>query len=292
MGTVTKIWLATAAVAAAAVIVVLLVARGGQPGGPAPAAPVTVKATFDRKAVEFGDPVTAEVTVLVDREAVPDPEVNMDSNLGPLTQLGKTRVTRTKRGNLLMVTYATRAACLEQRCLSSKRSKPITLEPAQVEVRGHGTQTVRWPTLRINGRVAAEDARDTHPPLRADATPPAVSYRVEPGTLATLLDVAAAVLAAAAILLAGWTATALYRSRRRKQQRLTGLARAVVLARQAEQRPPADRRRALGLLASLLGTRDRNLADAADDLAWSAPAPTTDKLSDLVTQVEREVNGR
>ena len=292
MGTVTRIWVATVAVAAVAVAVVLLVARGGDPGGPAPAAPVTARATFDRKAVEFGDPVTAEVTVLVDRNAIPDPEVNMESNVGPLTQLGRTRVTRTKRGNLLMVSYATRAACLEQRCLSSRRSKPITLQPAQVEVRGHGTQTVRWPTLRINGRVAAEDARDTHPPLRADATPPPATYRVDPGTLATLLDAAAAFLAAAAILLAGWTATALYRSHRRKQERLTGLARAVVLAREAEQRPPADRRRALGLLASLLGGRDRELADAADELAWSAPAPTTDKLSELVTQVEQEVNGR
>jgi hypothetical protein len=72
---------------------------------------------------------------------------------------------------------------------------------------------------------------------------------------------------------------------------LTGLARAVALAREAERRPTPDRRRALGLLARLLGARDAQLAGAADDLAWSAPAPTPDALAELVSEVEHEVNG-
>ena len=72
---------------------------------------------------------------------------------------------------------------------------------------------------------------------------------------------------------------------------LTGLERALALAREAEQRPPPDRRRALGLLARLLGPRDPRLAGAADDLAWSAPAPTSDELAELVTEVERKVDG-
>ena len=33
------------------------------------------------------------------------------------------------------------------------------------------------------------------------------------------------------------------------------------------------------------------LADDAEELAWSAPAPQPAALADLVTQVEREVNG-
>jgi hypothetical protein len=72
---------------------------------------------------------------------------------------------------------------------------------------------------------------------------------------------------------------------------LTGLARAVALAREAERRPTPDRRRALGLLALLLGSRERRLADAADELAWSAPAPTPDALAELVTEVEHKMNG-
>jgi hypothetical protein len=105
-----------------------------------------------------------------------------------------------------------------------------------------------------------------------------------------LLEVAAAALAAAAVLLAGWTAAGLVRARRRSPP-LTGLARAVALARQAERRPTPDRRRALGLLARLLGSRDPRLAGAADELAWSAPDPSRDALAELVTQVEHEVNG-
>ena len=80
------------------------------------------------------------------------------------------------------------------------------------------------------------------------------------------------------------------RRRRRVAAPLTGLDRALALAREAEQRPPPDRRRALGLLARLLGPRDPDLADAADELAWSAPAPTSDALGELVTQVERKVD--
>jgi hypothetical protein len=118
-----------------------------------------------------------------------------------------------------------------------------------------------------------------------------VSYSIAPGPLALGLEIAAAVLAAAAALVAGWTAAAFYRSRLRRRERRTGLARALELAREAEQRPPPDRRRALALLAQHLETRDARLAGAADELAWSAPAPSTDALAELVAQVEREVNG-
>jgi hypothetical protein len=119
-----------------------------------------------------------------------------------------------------------------------------------------------------------------------------VTYRFEPARLARALEVAAAVLAAAGVLLAGWAAAAVARSRSRQAARLTGLERALALAREAERRPTPDRRRALGLLARVLGSRDPRLAGAADELAWSAPAPTTDALADLVSRVEREVNGR
>ena len=128
------------------------------------------------------------------------------------------------------------------------------------------------------------------PALRRDATPPPVTYRVGPQGLARTLYVVAAALAAAGLLLAVWAATSV-RGRRRVTAPLTGLERALALAREAEERPTPDRRRALGLLARLLGSRDPRLAGAADDLAWSAPAPTSDAVADLVTQVEQKVDG-
>ena len=89
------------------------------------------------------------------------------------------------------------------------------------------------------------------------------------------------------MLLAGATATRLYR-RRHGLEPLTGLERALALARDAERRPARDRRRALGLLARVLGPRDPQLADEAEHLAWSAPAPTPVALADLVAEVEEK----
>jgi hypothetical protein len=252
----------------------------------ADAALVRVTVVLDRDTVEFGDPVTATITVFLDRGE----DVRVSENLAPLTQLGPTRVTKATRGRLHTITYTRRASCLDQRCISNGGSKRVGLRPAIVQVAPHAPVKTPWPVLTVRARVSRADAARARPPLRSDASPPPVTYRVEPGNLARALDVAAGVLAAAALLLAGSTARALY-SRRRTVAPLTGLERALALARDAERRPTPDRRRALGLLARLLGSRDPTLAGAADELAWSEPAPTSDALADLVTQVEREVNG-
>jgi hypothetical protein len=251
----------------------------------AAAAPVKVTAVLDQTAVDFGDPVTATVTVFLDH----DTDVQLHENLAPLTQLGPTRVTNATLDGVHTVTYTSRASCLDQRCISTTGGKRIALKPVVVNAAGTKTTTA-WPVLDVRARVSKEDAAKVRPPLRHDTTPPAVTYRFAPAGLARALEIAAALLAAAGLLLAGWTAAALNR-RRRVVAPLTGLERALALARDAERRPPPDRRRALGLLARLLGPRDSQLADAADDLAWSAPAPTPDALAELVSQVEQEVDG-
>ncbi len=255
----------------------------------ADAAPVQVRAVLDRATAEFGDPVTATVTVFLDR-STPAPDVRLEETLAPLTQLGPTRVTEVTRGDVRIVTYSARASCLDVRCISARGSKRIALRPVVVQIAGEKS-TAAWPPITIRGRVSAADLARPRTPLRSDTSPPPVSYRVAPGNLARALVVAAVVLAAAGVLLAAWSVAALRRSRRRVAP-LTGLERALALAREAQRRPAPDRRRALGLLARLLGARDPRLAGAADDLAWSAPAPTRDALAELVTEVEHEVDGR
>ena len=293
MGAVRWIWIAGAALAAAAAAAVVLIAHGNGGGptssGPAIRDPVTVDATLDADTVEFGDPVTATVTVLLDRGVRPS-DVRVREELAPLTQLGHTRVTDVSRDGRHTITYSARASCLDQRCISTTGAKEVTLRPAVVLARGHTPVTAVWPVMQVRRRVIRADAARARPPLRSDTTPPPVSYRLAPARLARVLEVAAAVLAAAAVLLAAWTAAGLYRKRRRPAAP-TGLERALALAREAERRPPPDRRRAVGLLARLLGSRDADLAGAADDLAWSASAPSPDDVSHLVTRVEHEVNG-
>ncbi len=213
--------------------------------------------------------------------------IDVAQDLAPLTQLGRTRVSRVTRGGTQTVTYAARGSCLDDRCLATTGVKRITLRPAAVTVGGQKTTAV-WPILAVQRRVTPADAAQARPPLRSDTTPPPVTYRVSPHRLATALEILAALLAAAGVLVAGATAAAIYR-RRRTPERLTGLERALALARDAEGRPAPDRRRALELLARLLGPRDPGLANDAEQLAWSEPAPTPVALAELVTEVEEKV---
>jgi hypothetical protein len=250
------------------------------------AAPVRVRAVLDQDTVEFGDPVTATVTVVLDR----DSDVSVLEDLAPLTQLGPTQVTKATRRGLHTITYTTRASCLDQRCISTAGGKRIALRPVVVQIAPNTKRTEVWPVLSVRARVSRADTAKARPPMRHDTTTPAVTYRLGPAGLARGLEAAAVVLAAAGLLLAGWAAAAV-RRRRRVAAPLSGLGRALALAREAERRPTPDRRRALGLIARLLGARDPRLAGEADDLAWSAPAPTSDALAELVTQVEREVDG-
>ena len=283
MGAVRWIWIGSIAAAALAAAAVVAIAHGDGSGGSGPAPAARVDASLDHMAVDFGDPVTATLTVTAPSDAA----VHVEQNIAPLAQLGTTRVTRVTRGGTQTVTYAARGSCLDDRCLARSGVKRVTLRPATVTVGGQKT-TAAWPILKIQRRVTPADAAQARPPLRSDTTPPPVTYRVSPDRLAVALEVLAALLAAAAVLLAGATAAAIYR-RRQTPEPLTGLERALALARDAERRPAPDRRRALELLARLLGTRDPALADDAEQLAWSEPAPTPVALADLVTEVEEKV---
>ncbi len=283
MGAVRWIWIGSAAAAALAAAAVIAIAHSGGSSGSGPAPAARVHASFDHKAVDFGDPVTATVTVTAPIGSA----VHVEQNIAPLTQLSTTRVTHVTSGSTQTVTYAARGSCLDDRCLAKSGAKRVTLRPATVTVGGRKT-TAAWPVLEVQRRASPADAAQTQPPLRSDTTPPPVTYRVSPDRLATALEVLAALLAAAGVLIAGATAAAIYR-RRQAPEPLTGLERALALARDAESRPAPDRRRALELLARLLGTSDPALAGDAEQLAWSEPAPTPVALADLVTEVEEKV---
>jgi hypothetical protein len=264
--------------AAAAVGVVLLGHTGGQSSVPV-FRTVSARASFDPPQIQFGDPVTARVVVLVDGGA----PVSVAPDLAPLTRLGTPQTTRARRGRLDVVTTTIRAACLAQQCVA----KQVRLAPVRITV-GRRTTTTRFPALHVHSRVTEADLAGGAPQFRGDVRPPAPTYRIAPGTLAILLDVLAALLAAAAVLLGAREIVRIVR-RRRAAAPPTELELALLRARESEARPAPDRRRALGQLARLLDRRDAKLADAARDLAWSEPAPERDSMSTLVTEVERTV---
>ncbi|MGZ4381769.1 MAG: hypothetical protein ACXVZ3_10150 [Gaiellaceae bacterium] len=232
-------------------------------------------ATLSPNEALFGDRITATVTAPGGARVV--------ANFGPLDVLSGP--TRTGSGLTWTV------ACLGADCAPGAGPRRIVLPP--VRLTGTVSETVPWPVLTIAGRVTPKEAAAASPPLRLETQLPRPSYRVAPDALALALDVLAGALVLAAVLL---LARELARRRRRREEErlaaLSPLERALVFAREAERRGPDERRKALGLLARVLGGREEQLAGTASELAWSPRKPSPEQVESLVGEVEREVRHR
>jgi hypothetical protein len=253
---------------------------------------LVVRATFDRPTVQFAGAIHVRVVVLLDATRVRPESLRIVNDLAPLTSLSPGRTTRTTRGDTITVTLERTFSCLASSCVSPSGDATPTLSPVRATVATLVGETLgtkaTWPVLHVQGRVRKADLGRSRPPFRADTTPAPPSYRVAPSTLAWLLYSAAVVLALAGAALAVREVRDRTR-RRRGEPTVNELERALRLAREAEIRPPSDRRRALGLLARLLDPRDRRLSGAASELAWAEPEPERAALATFVADVEREV---
>jgi hypothetical protein len=254
--------------------------------------PLVVRATFDRPTVQFAGAIHVRVVVLLDTTRVHPESLRIVNDLAPLTSLSPGRTTRTTRGDTTTVTLERTFSCLSSSCVSPSGDATPALSPVKATIETLTGETLgtkaTWPVLHVQGRVSRADLGRSRPPFRADTTPAPPSYRVAPSTLAWLLYSAAVVLALAGAALAVREVRVRTR-RRRGEPTVDELERALRLAREAESRPPSDRRRALGLLARLLDPRDRRLSVAANELAWAEPEPERAALATFVADVEREV---
>jgi hypothetical protein len=241
------------------------------------AAAAAPRATFSPPVVSFGDRFTAVVSA----DQVPS-DAQVQADLAPLEELSTPKLV--VRDGVLRWSVA--VACLDQVCAGARVVVP--LKAARI-LAGGRTISVPWPQLVVRGRVSKQDLTHDPPPLVADTSVPPVSYRVRPGALAAWLDVLAIVLAIAGVTLGARQAVLLSRERDARAARQTQLERALVLAREARTRDPADRRRAVGLLARLLARRGEPIAAPAADLAWSPPVPRPEEIDELVSDVEREL---
>jgi hypothetical protein len=280
--------------AGAAAAAVPLLGRSSPQPPISPTRPLTVRAVLTPRTVHFGDELTARVDVILDRDAVRVGTLRIDDRFAPLTQLGPAHTTRMRQGRLAVVSVSVSAACLVEACATGVGAVPIAPPPVTVQVKTRRgvtlRRTVRWSPLHVTSRVAAADLAVAEPPFRHDALPPPPGYLIAPGTLARALDLLAALLAAAGVGLATWQGFALGRRRGAPPAAYQSkIELALLRTREVKARPAADRRRALGLLARLLDARDRRLAGAARELAWSEPAPAPEALSALVAEVERTV---
>ncbi len=269
-----------------AVVGILVLSHSASAPAVAPTAPLEVAASVEPAFVQFGDHLTARVVVALDTHLVRTQTLRLTDDLAPLTQLGQARTSRSTQSNLELVTVAVPVACITTACVASSGQARVSLPLVRASVLARNGRTdravARWPALLVRGRVTASDLAPRSPPFEANTAPPAATYRIAPATLATLLDVLAALCALSAIGLAGWE---LHLRLRRRLPQPGELEHALRLTRQAERRPAPDRRRALALLSRALGADRRS--GAARRLAWSEPAPEPGELEELVSEIEQ-----
>jgi len=157
--------------------------------------------------------------------------------------------------------------CLDPRCLPTGPSKTLVVGGAR---------------LTILPRTTAAQASHPLRSFRRQTAVPPPQYNVDPGLLRALLLAAAAVLVASAAYALLPFARRLVPERRDER---TPLERALDLVRASLRRSADDRRRALDLLARVLG-RDPRSREALG-LAWSRPEPDPARVESLVETVEQ-----
>lgn len=288
----TSAWIAGICGLAVAGSVAALVALEHSASAPAVAATarVEVAASFESPVVQFGDRILARVVVAFDTRRVQPQTLRLTDDLAPLTQLGAAGTSRLTHGSLELETVVIPVSCLTAPCVARSGVVQVVLPLIHASVLARDGRIARasaaWPTLSVRGRVTAADLAARTPPFAVDATPPAPTYRIAPGTLGTLLTLLAVLCAVGAIAFAGWEAH-IRIGRRRRQP--TALERALRLTREAERHSVSDRRRALASLGRALERDQRS--GAARELAWSEAVPEPHELETLVTEIE-EGSGR
>ena len=288
--------LIASAAAGVALLAVLIVGTGlgwwnAKPSGAAPPAQrIAASTSLEPHPAFYGDALTAEIEVVIDRDAVSATSVRVTPSFAPYVQTGPPAVIDTTAGRQETLRYRYAIQCVSDACLPL--AKPFALKlPAVTVVAKAGaeqlTATAEWPTTFIASRLTAKDVATTHFRWAKTAPPPA--YAVSPGPLAGLLTIAAGLLGVVSLALIAFELVRLVeRRRQRALVVLTPLEAALAYTRDAARRPdPADRRKALGLLAATLGSEGvATLADTAGDVAWSEEPPTPDRAIELADEVE------
>ena len=248
------------------------------------AAPLVVRTSLDPGTVLFGAPAAATVTVVADPALVDTDTVRIEADVAPFRRLG-TAVVRDGR----LVERRTRIACASDACRPGDGLRPVRLPPARVSASGPGgpvAVSADWPPLLVAPRVPAEAAAG-EPEWQVDTRPPALTTRIDPGTLSLLLWLLAAALALGS---AAVVAREVHRARTgARGARTTELAAALAAVRATAQAPEPERRRAVGVLARVLERVDGDHAGTAETLAWSEPGPEPERVLELADEVEREV---
>jgi hypothetical protein len=259
----------------------------------------------------FGDTITAEVDVVVDRRHLDPGRLSLKTFFEPYEPIHNPEVARRDAGDLSHVRYQLELRCLDHDCITSTLgtivnpggSAPRTFrfQPAEVRYTDPGStksrllRTVRFSPVEAVTRINAQDVTQVYGfPFRGTFTPlPSLTKRVSPVTLAALLLLgAAALLVLPATLLVRWLRKWRQPPPPEPESEPSPLERAMALVEWSlERENGAERRAALDALATELDVLERNgLADETRVTAWSPPSPSSAEATRILTLV-KETHG-
>lgn len=232
----------------------------------------------------FGDPLTARLRILVDRDRIDPDSVRVLARFQPWRD--RTTIDRVDAGDLTALTYTIELQCLTLSCVAFEREHEPQLPAARITSDRGRVYEAEWPTVSVGTRVppqgfvpenTGDEEQDWPPKWRATVALPEPSYSVSPALLTWLLAGLGAVLvgisAAAGFLL-------LLRGRLVRDREIAPLDRALELLRSA--RTDEERRAALEALALALDPElGTELAQPARALAWSQPRPSETAAEEL-----------
>lgn len=290
-----RVGIAALAGALGVAVVVALVLGLGDRGAPRATLPtgedgIAIRTLLTPRGVLFGDPVTARIDVVVDRERVDPAGVEIDTEFAPFTVRHEAQ-SRSDFDRFTRLRHRFELECLEAACVPDAAEKPIQFPQAIVRVDGAEIGEGEWPLFLIGARVretgvAAADAREWRaaPVLRQP------TYRIDPTLFTVLLAGAAVVLLGIAAPLLAFGLRGMSLKRRR---RLSALERALAVLEQARASGIAEEQRlALDRLADeLRASGAGELAVSARRLAWAEETPRLEPTAALSDGVRDLLHG-
>jgi hypothetical protein len=246
----------------------------------------------------FGDTLTAQVDVLLDRDFVEPETVRVEENFAPFQVREGVRREREDLGNTTHLKFVYELDCLNgERCLPKLEGKTFELPEARVsyvvsDIGDRTTTRVALPVLTGTSRLLGANLDE--PAFRADPRQvPDPTYRVSPTLLAAgALGLAGVLVLAALFLLLPLVPIGFvqrWRERRRLARR-TDLERALAHLRATPPDESVEVRPALERLASELGrVESEDLAVQTRRLAWSEPPPVEDEIGGLSDDIEQVI---
>jgi hypothetical protein len=300
----TQVVIGVAALAVLAVVL-LVVLPGRSSETFAPRSGVGVASAILPRSLVFGQPLHAQLDVVVDRRRADPRSVQIRGAFTPYLVQGKEKRIRDDVGPLTRLRLDYTLTCLDLQCLPPDPTQAgqgtVRLPPIIVAFRYQngkiGTRVVNWPALIVSSRLALGDVAQLQsvnvPPFAVSTALPPPSYAINPTLLRWLLAAAACLFLAAAI----WLVSRALRpaatpvlapppidpdaGKSQLERALAGVRRTL----EADDIPA--RRRAFEQLALALAAYDGGALTAeATALAWSEPPPTSETAASLVGEVD------